>query len=169
MPLRVEHVDRIVGDALDEHAEALFAAAQLFLRGPPLGEVARDFREGDQIARRVEDRIDDHIGPEVRAVLAHAPPLRLEAAFAPRGLQGDAGNVLLEILRRVEAREMLADNLVGLIALEAPGARIPAGDMPLGIEHVDGIVGDALDQHLEPAARARRMFSFGHSPPETLN
>ncbi len=160
MALRVEHVDRIVGDALDEHAEALLAAAKFFLCGSALGEIARDFREGDQIARGVENRIDDHIGPEMAAVLAHAPAFRLEAAFALGGFQGDPGDALLEVLGRVETGEMLADDLVGLIALEAARPRIPAGDMPLDVEHVDGIVGDALNQHLEPAARARRMFSF---------
>ena len=48
-----------------------------------------------------------------------------------------------------EAREMLADDLVGLVALEAPRTRIPGGDAPVGIDHVDGIIGDRADQQLE--------------------
>ena len=48
---------------------------------------------------------------------------------------------------------MPADDLVGLIALEAPRARIPGGDVAVGIEHVDGVIGDRIDQQLESLGR----------------
>ena len=72
----------------------------------------------------VADRVDHDVGPEPAAVLAHAPALGLEAALpssatasARAGMPGRA------ILVGVEAREMLADDLLGAIALEALRAR----------------------------------------------
>ena len=41
-PFQVEHVDRVIGDALDEQTEALLPATKFFLRRPSLGQVARD-------------------------------------------------------------------------------------------------------------------------------
>ena len=49
---------------------------------------------------------------------------------------------------------MLAEYLVGRIALEALRARIPAGDMPAVVEQVDGVVLDRLDEQLEAAVTA---------------
>ena len=45
-----------------------------------LGQVARDLGEAEQRAGVVDERGDHHVGPEARAVLAHAPALVLEAA-----------------------------------------------------------------------------------------
>ena len=72
-----------------------------------------------QLALVVVDRVDDHAGPEARAVLALPPAFRLIAARLAGCLQRLAWNAGREILRRVEAAEMLADNLVGRIALDA--------------------------------------------------
>ena len=44
---------------------------------------------------------------------------------------------------------MLADDLIGAIALDALGSRIPAGDVAVGIEAIERVVGDALHQHAE--------------------
>ena len=44
---------------------------------------------------------------------------------------------------------MAADHLLRAISLEPLGTRIPGGDMALGIEHVDDIVGDRVDQQLK--------------------
>jgi hypothetical protein len=41
---------------------------------------------------------------------------------------------------------MLTDDLFGGVAFEALRARIPVGYDPVGIEHVDGIVRDRVDQ-----------------------
>ncbi|MNR54527.1 hypothetical protein D3C85_1747280 [compost metagenome] len=44
---------------------------------------------------------------------------------------------------------MLADDFGFVIALDAPCARVPAGHIAILVEHVERIVGDALDQHAE--------------------
>ena len=44
---------------------------------------------------------------------------------------------------------MLADDLVGAVALDPRGAGVPVGHVAFRIEQEDGVVGDALDQNLE--------------------
>jgi hypothetical protein len=53
------------------------------------------------------------------------------------------------LLRRVEHREMLADDLVRAVALDALGARVPAHHPAGGVQQEDGVLGDALDQQAE--------------------
>ena len=80
------------------------------------------------------------------AVLAQSPALHL--VFAALGGDGkrprrDAGRA---VVLGVEAREMLADDLCALIALDALGARVPAHDVALRIEHEDRVIGHGVDQ-----------------------
>ena len=110
MALRVEHVDRIIGHALDQQAEPLLAFPQGLLRLPALGEVAGDLGEADQIAVGIADRVDDHVSPETRAVLAHAPALGLELALAGGRLEGTLGEPAGAILFRIEPRKMLSED-----------------------------------------------------------
>src|SRR5690606_9698714 len=92
--LRIEHHDRVVGDAFQQQPEALLAvaktllaAAQAFLVLAPLREVAGDLGETEELAVVVADRGDQHARPEARAVLAQPPSFVLEAPDAARGLQ----------------------------------------------------------------------------------
>ena len=61
---------------------------------------------------------------------------------------------------------MLADDLVGRIALDALGPCIPVGDAPFGIEHVDRVVGHALNEDPEAPLgleqRLLRIALIGH-------
>ena len=107
----------------------------------------------------VADRVDDDAGPEARAVLAHAPAFGLEPSLARGGLERAARHARCPVLLGVEAREMLADDLVGAVALDALGAGIPVRDLALRVEHVDRVVGDALHQQAEP------LLAFAAAPP----
>src|ERR1700722_6983256 len=98
------------------------------------------------------------MGPELRAVLADAPAVTLETASALRFLQGQRRDVLRALSIRVESREMAADDLVGFIAFETPGTGVPAGYVPLGIQHVDRVIGDSLDE--EPVAPLASLCGF---------
>ena len=53
---------------------------------------------------------------------------------------------------------MLTDDFVRRIALDALGARIPVGDAPLCIQHVDGVVAHALHEHSEPLLAVTERF-----------
>lgn len=86
------------------------------------------------------------VGPEQRAVLAHAPALVLEAARGHRHFQVVRGPAALDVLCTIEAREMSADDLVGAVALDVAGARIPADDVARGVQAEGGVVRDPLDQ-----------------------
>jgi hypothetical protein len=86
---------------------------------------------------------------ECGAVLAHAPALVLEAPLGARHFQLALRLAERALLFRVEARQPLADDLVGLVAEDALGARIPAGDAAFGVEHEDGVVDDAVHHQAE--------------------
>lgn len=143
---QIEHVDRVVGDALHQQPELFLAAAQRFLRGAALGQVAGNLGKPEQPAGRIADRIDHHIGPEAAAVLAQAEPLGLEPADGRGRVQGTRRQSRGAVFLGIEAGEMLADDLGGCIALEPLGAGIPARDRAGRIEHVDRVVGDRIDQ-----------------------
>jgi hypothetical protein len=87
---RRQHVDRVVGHALHQQAEALLARAACPAPAA-LGDVAGDLGEADQLAVLVADRVDHHAGPEAGAVLAHAPALGLELALLRAVSQRAAG------------------------------------------------------------------------------
>ncbi|HTH98092.1 MAG TPA: hypothetical protein VL574_11805, partial [Stellaceae bacterium] len=95
---------------------------------------------------KIDDRLDDDMSPEFRAILPDAPALAFEAAVGFRYLESGCGQIRLTVDCPVKPGEMLADDLAGRIALEALCAGVPADDNAAGIDHVDGIVGDRLDQ-----------------------
>jgi hypothetical protein len=134
-----------------------------------LADVAGDLSEADQLAGLVVDGIDDDAGPEAGAVLANAPAFGFELAFLGGGPQRFRRNAGCLILLGIEAREVAPDDLVGLVALEATRAGIPGGDMPLPVEHVDGVIGDRVDEQLEALLvdMALEPGGFSHSSPTT--
>src|SRR5471032_1156442 len=95
------------------------------------------------------DGVDDDVGEKLRAILAHAPALRLPAAVDGGLLQRPHRLVHGLVLGPVEARKMQADRLIGRVALDPFGAGIPVGDVTLRREHVDGVVDDTLHQQAE--------------------
>ena len=143
----IEHVDRVVGDPLHQQPEPLFAQPQRVLRPPLLGQVADHLGEADDRPGRVADRVDDDMRPELAAVLADPPALRLEATFAGGGSQRLRRHVLGARLARIEDREVLADRFMRFIAVEAPRAGVPARHFAVPVEHVDRIVEYGLDEN----------------------
>ena len=56
---------------------------------------------------------------------------------------------------------MLADDLVGRVALDPLGPGVPGGDVAVGVEHEDRVVPDALDQEPEALlALAQRLLGL---------
>ncbi len=88
-----------------------YAFAQFCLGRPSLGQVARDFGEADKGPLGRAYRVNDDMGPEVRAILADAPTFALEATRALSLRQRLSGNVLRPLSLGVEGREMAPDNL----------------------------------------------------------
>src|SRR6185312_10682019 len=146
------HVVEIMRDAAGELAqrldllrlrELLLRALQRELRFVALGDVARDLGEADDLAVRGTDRINDEVGAEALAALAHAPVLGLVAAVLARDAERPLGHAGGALLWRIEDREMLADDFVGGVALDTLRAGIPIADIAVAVEHADRVVGDA--------------------------
>ena len=70
------------------------------------------------------------------------------------------------VLRCVEKRKVLPDDLIGPVAFDPFGAVIPGRDVSRGVEHEDGVVLHAVDQqaeHLLAAAQLLLAFAMkGH-------
>ncbi|MNT21776.1 hypothetical protein D3C72_1571270 [compost metagenome] len=147
--IRGKHVDGIVGDALHQQPKLLLALLEGLFGHLAVSQVTGDLGKPQERARRVVDRIDHHVGPEMRAVLAHAPAFAFETPLADGRVQRPLGQAGTTIVIGVEAREMLAENLGFLITLETPGARVPAGNDAIGINHVDRIVNHRIDQQAQ--------------------
>jgi hypothetical protein len=146
VPRRVEHEDRIVGDGIDQVMKALLGAPQGLFRRSPLAQITRDLAEPSQRAIVVVDRGEHPVGPEERAVLAHPPALFLDVAVVTLGgehLRGLAGS---DVVGRVELGEVLADDLVRLVALDAFRSGVPGEHVTLRVEQEERIVGDAVDE-----------------------
>ena len=161
-PVRGQHVDGVVLHALDQQTEALLAAPQLILLPPALRQIARDLREGEQLAAFVAQRGDHDVRPEPRAVLAQAPAFVLETPIHGRALQLELRPFALDIRRRIENREVLADDFMRLVLLRARSAGVPAHDVAARIEHEDGVVLHAFS-HQPKEFRIERGRGFLHT------
>src|SRR6266516_3201397 len=163
-----------MGYRVAEPFELLVRLRERLVGAAPLGEIAGHLGIPDEAALRVPHRTDHGIGPEARAVLAHAPPFVLVTALALRDLQCPLRLALRHIVRGIERREVLTHDLVGAVPLDALRSGVPAGDPPVGVEHENGAVLDALDQELErlfaPMQRVLRFLASrqvaGHLGPE---
>ena len=144
---RRQHVNGVVGDALNQKPELFLALPERVLGLFSLGKIARDLGIADQIAGGVLDGVDDDIGPELSAVLSAAPAFAFEFSFARGNLERSLRQPRFAIGLGIEAREMLAQDFGFLVAFEAPRPRIPARDGAVQIEHVDGVIGDRLHEH----------------------
>src|SRR5262249_45982254 len=98
----------------------------------------------EQLPGVVAHRRDDHVRPIGRPVLAHAPAFLLETALGGRDLELPLGLVALDVLARIEAREVLTHDLVQLVAGHALRAGVPARGAAFGGEHEDGVLHHAL-------------------------
>ena len=99
---------------------------QCFLDLPALGQVAGQLGEPARIARRISNGGEDDVRPEGRAVLAYAPTLDLESSLVRRRVQVALRRTVLDILGRIEAGEVLADDLFRAVALDPLRSGIPA-------------------------------------------
>jgi hypothetical protein len=137
--------------------ELLARRLQTLLCFAPLGGVAGDLGQAEQFAVGILDAIDDDARPETRAVLAHPPALRFVAAFVDCRQQSAGRHAIGAILRRIEHGEVAADDFALAVALDAHGPGVPVRHVALRIEHVNGVIRDAVNQRLKaPLAFLRR-------------
>ncbi len=116
----------------------------------PFGDVASDLPESPDRARLIPEHGHHHAGKELRSVLPDSPGLFLVLALPGRGFQGVGRLLTGLVFGSVEAGEMLADDFIGPIPLDALGPGIPGGDPAIGVQHEDRVLPGALDEEAEP-------------------
>ncbi len=126
------------------------AFLQRFLRRSAFGDVARDFGKAPERAPVVEHGSDHDVSPEGGTVLADPPGLFLKSPFGEGLLEFSGGLTGFAVFCSVKTRKMLAQNFLLQIALDAGRTRIPANHVTFGVEHVDGVVLDSVEQQPEP-------------------
>ena len=133
---------RVGAELVRRHARGVFA--RLARR-----EVARDLGEASELAGVVPQRRDDDLGPEARPVLADSPRFLLGAPVGGGARELGGGLAGRHVFREEEDRHVAAEDLVGRVSLQPLGSLVPADHLAVGIEHVDRVVGDPLDEQSE--------------------
>src|SRR5688572_28671356 len=95
-----------------------------------LREIAGDLGEPEQLAGFVAQRGNDDVRPEARAVLADTPVLVLEPAERRRLGQLVLRPAARDLIVRIEARKVSADDLRSGVSLDPAGAFAPSHDLP---------------------------------------
>src|SRR6185312_5923651 len=90
-----------------------------------LRHVTCNFGESVECAFVIAHSRDYDVGPKTRAILAHAPPLACKMPFCSGGMEYLFGKIVGAVFWRVERGKMFADDLLGLISLDALGSEIP--------------------------------------------
>jgi hypothetical protein len=123
--IRVEHEDRVFLDRLYEEAELFLTLADELISLAALGEVAGHLRETDQLRRIRSQGGNDGVAPESAAVLSDAPSLVFDAPFLCGDLELAPRFPVGQIAVTVKPGEVLADDLVRVVAHDPRGAAVP--------------------------------------------
>src|SRR3984957_12731557 len=147
---RIDHVEGIIGDTIHQQPKMPLALPEGVGGLVPFGNVAGNLGEADELTPLIQ-RINDNRGEELRAILAYPPSLGLELSAATGCFEGARRQPGLTIFLGIEHLEVPADDFIRVVSLDALGAGVPVADDAIGVEHIDGVVDDPLDQQAEPA------------------
>ena len=89
--------------------------------------------------------MDNGIAPEAATILADAPPFCLIASLGGGLCEQGTRHAIRLIFMAKEAGKVLSDDLVAGVALDPLRATIPGRHEALGVEHIDGVIGDCID------------------------
>src|SRR6185312_13936546 len=158
---RVEHVDGVILDRLDQHAKAALAVVQRVLRLAALGDVAGDNGKANGAAIMGTNRLHRRGDPEPGAVLADPPSLVLGAAGQPRPRQELPGKIGGPVFGPEKQRKVLTDDLTGAVEIDLFGAQIPGADNAFGVDQIDGVVGQGIEQEFKPTGVGQLLDGTG--------
>src|SRR5260221_3915041 len=158
-PFRLLNLDQTPGSGF----QAIGVAVEVFLGALALGDVVSDLGKAARFSCLVEQGRDDDVGPELRPVLAHAPALAFVSPLDRSELKLHSGIAPGGVIGREKARVMLADDLFGAVPLDALRPKVPAGDVPVHVQNVDGVIADVLHHHPEPFLAPAHLL-FGALP-----
>src|SRR5215510_13515189 len=105
-----------------------------------LGNVPYNFGEADKRPFLAENRINNSACPKSTAVLTNTPAFRFVLTLLLGLFERSRRQPALLVLRRIKARNVLADNIFFSIPPNVFGSRVPTGDVPLGVKHIDCVV-----------------------------
>ena len=128
---------------------ALRAARLQGLGALSLGQVARDLAKPSRRPARRASAVMMTLAQNREPSLRTRQPSSSKRPSAVATCSSCSGQPLSTASCGIEAREVLADDLVGAVALDALGAGVPGRDVAVGVEHEDRVVLDALDQQAE--------------------
>ena len=145
-PVDVQAQDGIVDHPVDQKPEPFFALAEGLLGVAAFGDVAGDLGEPGEPVVVVEQGGDDHVGPELRSVLADPPALSLDAPVGDRGGQLGRRDAGRNVTGRVENREVPTDDLLRPVPLDPLRPGVPRRDHAVDVQSKDRVVDDLVDQ-----------------------
>ncbi|GCC47009.1 hypothetical protein chiPu_0031255, partial [Chiloscyllium punctatum] len=131
------------------HRELFAGLNQLLLRVAPLGCVAQNTDEADQVSCVIMARRHGARDEERRAILSDPPTLDVVLASFDCRLQRVCGRTRAAFIRPIENSKMLADDFVRAVADDLLSGAVPTRDVSLAIERENRIVDDAFDKGLE--------------------
>ena len=113
----------------------------------------------------VLDRIDEDARPKPGPILADPPVFRFELAGLAGNGQRLVRHVRCLIFRGVERAKVPSENFCARVALDALGAGVPVDDVTRGIEHINRVIVDALDQKPESSFGVFKFAKAGRQLP----
>src|ERR1019366_2561986 len=135
-----------VDDRLDYCVDPLPGLADHLLGAAALGDIAGHLGKADQMPMFVFQGFYNQVGPEPASVLAPPPGVRFEAPFALGNFEIALGLTAPDFFFRIEFAKVAAKNFTGRELLEPLRTGVPGGDVTGKIEHIDGVIGDAVDE-----------------------
>ena len=138
--------DHCVRHGVEDRSEMTFTTFERGFSRLLIGDILNDFSKAAQRSAGVIQRGHRYAGQEFRAVLAQAPAILFKTTQPMR-----AGKIILRLtsgnlLGGIENREIASDHFFRRPALDSLRAAIPDCDAALGIEHINSVVGRAIDQ-----------------------
>src|SRR5262245_49121110 len=121
----------------------------MLLSLPALDNVPYTFGESDKRPFLAENRINNNACHIATAVLTNEPAFRFVLTVLRGLFERSRRQPALLVLRRMKARNVLADNFFFSIPLNGFGSRVPTGDVPLWVKHIDCVVLHTLNQHMK--------------------
>ena len=142
----VEQEDGVVRNTAHQQPKPFLAFAQHLLATPAFAQVASDLAETDQATIGAPQCRDQDAGPEHGAILAHPPPLVRQMTLRSRDRKFTFGLPLFGVGGQIERLEVPSQDLAGRVPVDGLSTGVPRHDAALGVECVDRIILDAVDQ-----------------------
>src|SRR5262245_4430123 len=139
-----------MGALLDALLQLLVRAPEFLLGSTSVCQIPRHFCKPHQVASRVANGGDNYASPKPSSVTTKAPALIFEAPGHLRFFKLPFALSCCDVIRRIEPREVRADDLVRTVPFETFCSFVPRDDNPAWVEHEDRVVTNAVEKESKP-------------------